>query len=470
VPGERPRTALGAQQLRTDQIETQHVETQHIGTQLGRTQHVMAQLSGSEPGTALVLLAWCLLALGDSAREGEFSVYGLIFLVIGLGLVVTVIIRRMPLVVPDRRLLALPLTVCAVAAIAHPARRLMHSTHAGVLTIEILSAVAAGLAALSLLVPDRYQRRAWFSLLALAAATGIVTVIVASDPRIDVWFLLQQSSQGLLHGDDMYRQNWVHSTGLQNVYPYLPGTTLILAPFRWLLGDVRYGLLLAILLGAFVVRRLSPLAPAALAGMLLVMPHWAFLVDQSWTEPLLVTSLAAAILALQHDRPFAAMLALAVALACKQHIILLLPLFAMWPAFGWRRTIGSAVLAGLVVLPWLIAGPRDLWHDAVHANLALGVERRALCLPSVFDRWGFVVGFWFLLLALAAAYTVVLRWLPRTPSALALGCAVVMWTLDLANKQSFFNHYTLPLGLLVVAVAAAERASNRTGSRTGAPA
>ena len=26
--------------------------------------------------------------------------------------------------------------------------------------------------------------------------------------------------------------------------------------------------------------------------------------------------------------------------------------------------------------------------------------------------------------------------------------------LDLANKQSFFNHYTLPLGLLVVALAA----------------
>ena len=36
--------------------------------------------------------------------------------------------------------------------------------------------------------------------------------------------------------------------------------------------------------------------------------------------------------------------------------------------------------------------------------------------------------------------------LPRTPSGLALGSGFVIWALDLANKQSFFNHYMLPLG------------------------
>jgi hypothetical protein len=137
--------------------------------------------------------------------------------------------------------------------------------------------------------------------------------------------------------------------------------------------------------------------------------------------------------------------------------VLLLPLFALWPGFGWRRALGSTALAALVVLPWLIAGPRDFWHDAVHANLALAVMPRALSLPGLFERWGFVVGFWFLLLMLATAYLVALRSLPRTPSGLALGCALLLWTLDVANKQSFFNHYTLPLGLLVIALAAAEQ-------------
>jgi hypothetical protein len=407
-------------------------------------------------GTSLLLVAWVLLALGDSSSEGTFSVPGLLVVLMGLVLVVLVVIQRLPLTVPDRRQLALPLAVCVLAAITHPARRLMYAGGRDELSIELLSGLAAGVAALSLLLPDRYQPRVWAALIALAAATGIVTVVVVSDPQIDVWFLLQQSSQGLLHGDDMYRQHWVHSTGLQAVYPYLPGTTLILAPFRWLLGDVRYGLLLAIGIGALITRRLAPQAPAALAALLLVMPHWAFLVDQSWTEPLLLAALAVAVLALRHDRPVVAMIALALALACKQHIVLLLPLFAVWPGFGWRRTLGSGGLAALVVLPWLIAGPRDFWHDAVHANLALGVMRRSLSLPSLFERWGFVVGFWFLMLVLVAAYLVALRWLPRTPCGLALGCALVMWALDIANKQSFFNHYTLPLGLLVVALAAAD--------------
>jgi hypothetical protein len=407
-------------------------------------------------GTGLLLLAWCLLGLGDSAREGEFSVYGLIFVFIGFGLVVTVVVRRMPLEVPDRRLLAIPLAVCVVAAIAHPARRLMHTSGHDELAIELLSGLAAAAAALSLLLPDRYQPRVWAGLFGLGAATGLVTVIVVSNPRIDVWVLLQQSSQGLLHGKDMYSQHWFHSTGLQAVYPYLPGTTVVLAPFRWVLGDVRYGLLIAVLVGALVTRWLAPQAPAALAALLLVMPHWAFLIDQSWTEPLLLAALAVAVLALRQERPVAAMLALTFALACKQHMVLLLPLFALWPGFGWRRTLGSAGLAGLVVLPWLVAGPSAFWHDAVHANLALGVMRRALSLPSLFERWGFVVGFWFLLLVLVAAYLVAYRWLPRTPSGLALGCALVLWALDIANKQSFFNHYTLPLGLLVVALAAVD--------------
>jgi uncharacterized membrane protein len=160
-------------------------------------------------------------------------------------------------------------------------------------------------------------------------------------------------------------------------------------------------------------------------------------------------------LAISRGRPGLAVLALAGALACKQHIVLLLPLFALWPSMGLRRTAQAAGLALLAVLPWLLWSPHDFWHDAVHANLDLGVIPRALCIPSFLLRHDITVGFWFTLLALAIAYVAVLLRVPRTPSGLALGSALVLLALDLANKQSFFNHYTLPLGLLVVALAAA---------------
>jgi hypothetical protein len=97
------------------------------------------------------------------------------------------------------------------------------------------------------------------------------------------------------------------------------------------------------------------------------------------------------------------------------------------------------------------------------------VLRRALCLPSLFSRWGFTVGFWFPLLALLATYLIVWRRAPRNPAGLALSSALVMWTLDVANKQSFFNHYTLPMGLLVVAVAATDRAPRSLSADPAVP-
>lgn len=427
-------------------------------------------MAASRRGTAAVLVAWCLLAVGDSANAGYYSSLGLAFIVAGFVLVVVVAAARVPLVLPDRTLLLVPAAVCVGAAIVNPVRPYLYLHGRDLLTLEALGIATAVAAALSLLVDDRWQRTAWVAVLGLAAATGIVTIVLIGNPGIDVWDLLQQSSTGLLHGDDMYRQHWAHSTGLQAVYPYLPASTLLLAPFRWLLGDVRYGLLAAWLLAAWLIRRFGSAAAPAPAALLLAVPGWLLLINRSWTEPLLVAALAGAILAMRSGRTVLAVVALALALASKQHIVLLLPLFAIWPSFGLRRTVAAVGLAALVVLPWIIAGPRDIWHDAVHANLVLGVQARALNLPSLLLRHGDRVGFWFLAVVLVGTYLLVVWRVPRTPAGLALAAALVMWAFDLANKQSFFNHYMLPLGLLLVAVAAADRPVDRAATPVGATA
>ena len=405
--------------------------------------------------TALTLAAWTLIGLGISAHDGEWSPWGLAALLLALVLLLAVAGSGRALVTPSRGQLAGPVAVSLLAAVAHPAYRLMHVRGAGLAAVDVLAAATVALALAGLLLRD--QRRSWWIAAAAAAATGIVTIVVVPDPHIDVWYLLQQSSDGLRRGDDMYRQHWHHSHGLQAIYPYLPWTTVLLAPFRWLASDVRAGLLLASLLTSWQVRRLSPAAPAALALLLVVHPHWAFLVDQSWTEPLVLVLLTGALLAISRGRVGLAVIALAGALACKQHVVLLLPLFAVWPSFGWRRAVQAAGLAFAAVLPWLLWSPHQFWHDAVKANLDLGVIPRALCVPSLLLRHDVAVGFWFTLLVLAVAYAAVLVRVPRSTSGLALGSAVVLLGLDLANKQSFFNHYTLPLGLLVVALAAAPR-------------
>src|SRR3954469_1357534 len=402
--------------------------------------------------TVVTLLAWTLIGLGISAHDGEWSPWGLAALLVAFAMLLAVAASARTVGVPNRQMLSLPVAVCLLAAVAHPAYRLMHVRGAGIVAVDVLAAVTVAIALATLFLPN--QRRGWWLGAAAAAAAGIVTIVVVPDPHIDVWYLLQQSSDGLRHGQDMYRQHWQHSHGLQAIYPYLPWTTVLLAPFRWLTTDVRAGLLLATLVTSWQVRRLAPAAPAALALLVLIHPHWIFLIDQSWTEPLVLVLLTAALLAISRGRPGVAIVALAAALACKQHVVLLLPLFAIWPSFGLRRTVQSAALAFVAVLPWLVWSPHQFWHDAVKANLDLGVIPRALCIPSLLLRHDIEVGFWFTLLVLGAAYAVVLLRVQRSTSGLALGSALVLLALDLANKQSFFNHYTLPLGLLVVALAA----------------
>lgn len=410
-------------------------------------------------GTAQLLVAWTLVVLGDSLNRGDWEISGIACIAVGFLLAVSVAWRQLPLEIPDRRRLAAPVGVSLLAAIAHPVAASMQLAGGRLVAVQAAAAAAAAVAAVGLLLAPRAQRAALLVTGLLAVLTAALVFAFVPHPDIDVWAILQQSSTGLLHGSDMYRQHWHDGYGLKAVYPYLPASTLTVLPFRVLFGDVRVAMLAFLLLSAWLLRRMAPAAPVALATLPLVEPHFAYYLVRSWTEPELTVLLLATLLLLARGRPNWAMLALGVALASKQPVVLLLPLFALWPGFGLRRVAGAVAIALAVVAPWLIAGPRDFWHDAVTAELGLGTLSRALSIPSGLARAGVHLGFGLLAAVLLLTWALSWRRLPRTPSGLALGCALVSLGYALANTQSFFNHYQLPAALLLAAVAlsAAER-------------
>jgi peptidoglycan/LPS O-acetylase OafA/YrhL len=144
---------------------------------------------------------------------------------------------------------------------------------------------------------------------------------------------------------------------------------------------------------------------------------------------------------------------LMLALASKQHIILLLPLAALWPRFGLRRTLISAGGALLLILPWIIAGPKDFWHDAVDANTGLGYRADALCIATWVHKefGGHNPGFALTALGLLIAY--VIAWRVRGDAfGFCAGSGLLVLALDITNTQSFFNHYTLGMALVVMAL------------------
>lgn len=401
----------------------------------------------------VLLLAWAVIALGVADRDGRYSAVALTCVLVGVGLIATVLLAPGTLrVVTPRRGLAAAAAVVVVGGLvwapAFYARgRWLLVSHAA----SRAAAVAAGLAVLALL---SWKRRRAAALVAagLGLLAGGAMVLAAPRPLIDVWFLLQGSTEGLAHGADLYRQSWPGSPGLTDVYPYLPWTSVLLTPARLLAGDVRWGLLVALGLAVLAVRRLGgPRVPWLVALLPLLLPKEPYAVQQGWTEPLLVALLAGAVLAVARDRRGLAVVALAVALASKQHVALLLPLVVAW--LGWRRAAAVVGGAVLLVAPWLVAGPRDLLHDVVTANLALPVRADGLDLPALLVRHGVVVGFTLPVLCYLAALALALRRVQRTPAWFAGSAALVLAAFEVADKQTYFNHWTLPLGLVAAAAA-----------------
>lgn len=427
----------------------------------------------TDPG--LLLLAWTALSWAIAHVNGYFSLPSITL--VALGAVAAV------LAVSGRRAAwgrAVPAAGALLVLTPLVHLQVRHPDAGGPAYVAAVALSAAAASTLGVLLLRACRRRgagggvpAWGlpAVAALALLADLAIVRAAPDPRIDVHTLLQQSSDGLLRGDNLYRQTWVGSTGLTDIYPYLPGTTVLLAPARWLLGDVRLGLVLCLtaavgllaLLAREAVRAGAPPVVGLLPALVVAYPRAILTVQNSWTEPLLLALLVGCVVAVLHGRSLLAVVLLGLALASKQHVALLLPVAALWPAFGWRRALAAAGVGLAAVAPWLVADAGALWHDAVAFNLAYPVLPTALDLPAVGLRAGVTSGFGLTAAGVLAAYAGCVRRLPGDAAGFATGCALVLLAVSVTNKQSFFNHYTLVTGLLVLAVVLLARPTGDAG-------
>jgi hypothetical protein len=352
-------------------------------------------------------------------------------------------------------------------------------------TLRAVGATGAICAGVLVALPWRFAPDAALTLAAACyTATAAAALRLDPAPRIDVWYTLQGAADGLLDGHDMYRQVWIGPPGPMPSFTYLPWTAVLLAPGRWLLTDVRW-MLVAITLCTVVMIRLLPggrrpaadgapgavtarggraATSAAIAGtLLLLLPGTLTQVEQAWTEPLLLACLTGAVLALARGRGWLAVLGVALALASKQHILLLLPVLAAWPRFGVRRAVAAGLLGGALVLPWFVADPGAMWHDTVTVLVDFPALKFADTLYiAVLHQWGVQPPFWLtgavVLGAIVTAAVAVRRYDP-SPAVLLRSCALVLFVANLMNKQAFYNQYWLVAGLVLLSWATPEPAA-----------
>ncbi|MBL8929093.1 MAG: DUF2029 domain-containing protein [Kineosporiaceae bacterium] len=296
-------------------------------------------------------------------------------------------------------------------------------------------------------------------------------------PEIDVWYTLQGAADALGAGRNIYTEVWVGPPGVMAAFTYLPWTALLLAPGRWLAGDVRVALVTITVVSAVALslpgrsserrdggERASsgertasghdPRVGAGAGAVLLLLPGTATQIEQAWTEPLLAACLVVAARALRDERWSRAIIALAIGLACKQHLALLLPLLAAWPRFGVRRALVTAATAGLAVLPWLLADPRAMIEDTVAVLVRYPPMRFADSLYILsLNEFGWMPPFWLtgvVVLGVLGAVVAHLRRHDPSPAQVLGWGACVLLVANLVNKQAFYNQYWLVMAMIAI--------------------
>lgn len=361
--------------------------------------------------------------------------------------------------VPRRSVVPVGVAMGVAALFLQPPLSYVHATK-WLMPGVVLGAIAL-LGTRELLAPMGVRARRAAALVLLLTAGSYAVVIFGGVPVIDVWVSLQGAARGLLAGRNPYELSFPDAPPgeTSDCFNYLPGTFLLASPGEWLFGDARWAemacLVAAIGLLVWHVGQRSGWTDRgriALAALVGVVPGTLLLVQQAWTEPLLLLAVVAAAVLMDRGRAGWAAAPLGLALATKQHMLVLLPLIVLWPRFQLRRVVATGAIAGAVTLPWYLASParfmgctRDFFFGrrAVSTSLSLWLNMPEPARLPV------------LVLALTILMIVVLVRCPRTGAGFMLGSGVLLSGLSLFNKQSFVNQWWFGSVLVIAGIAAA---------------
>lgn len=332
----------------------------------------------------------------------------------------------------------------------------------------VLGAVCLAVAALVAYAPRVF----WCYL----AAQGVVLTLTAyGTARIsDVSLFAEGAASALAEGTNPY------SISIKNLYdaeqtalfwspefidgdrimigfPYLPSTLLPMVPAH-LIGEVRWAMVAALLGTSAVLFRLATEPVGRLvAAALPVSPLALRAIINYYVEPLLLFFLVVLVWAMVRRRGGWGAVGLALLLAGKQYLVVLLPLERLVRRrLGLRWLLVGAGAAAALILGFFAMDPEGFWVSVVAVQFSQPFRADSTSLAVHIVNLGVPVAPWVLSIGSLAAGLAVAFWVRlRAPSGatwLALGMALSMLAMVLLSKQAFANYYMLIQGCLMAAV------------------
>jgi hypothetical protein len=196
------------------------------------------------------------------------------------------------------------------------------------------------------------------------------------------------------------------------------------------------------------------------AALYLTTPRIFFVLEQSWTEPILVLGVAGVVFAAcRHSRAVPWLFGAFIAL--KQYLVFaLLAAPFLVPAPLDRRKLltflaRAAIVGVAVTLPFFLWNPAAFWRSVVTLQFHQPFRTDALSVLSWWaarghDQPSSLIAF----LTAGLASGLALWRLPRTPAGFGAAISITFFAFFLFNKQAFSNYYFFVIGALYVTLAA----------------
>lgn len=335
----------------------------------------------------------------------------------------------------------------------------------------------AGIAAMALVIAGSLVprlRRTWFpALLVLYTALGCWMLSASPDPHIDVATVHRAAVRALVRGRSPYNISFQNIYGSRSPYynpsllegdlvkfgyPYPPLTLLLAIPGELCCHDYRYVELAATVAGAAAIGYSTAGVTAPLAAALwLTTPRAFFVLEQGWTEPIIVALIAGLLWSMRRRPDLAPWLA-GLALASKQYVALAIPLIIRYAGVYGRPRLRAGIellVAGAVVtLPFLLWDPRHFIESVVLLQAREPFRFDSLSYVSWLARAGWGHASIFVSIGAAvAALVAAMRWTRNTPAGFIVSLACTSFAAFAFGSKAFCNYYYFVIACLCCAIA-----------------
>lgn len=247
-------------------------------------------------------------------------------------------------------------------------------------------------------------------------------------------------------------------------YAY-PPSTLYANALSWLaFGDVRMGWAICDLIGALCIyllaARMSP-GPKhrrfreLLTLAFLCMPRSLFVLEQSWTEPLMAAALGVVALVLARPtHPLIRGVALGVFFSSKQYSVLAGPLLLKLRRCRLPAWVVGAIVGVALALPFALWNWDAIWNDLVGFFLKSEGRPDGLSVYAAVKRFGHEIPWWVVAPTWLGGVGFFSWRMKRTLAGMLFSSASVWLFFFMLGKQAFINYWHLILFTLLLAVAA----------------